>query len=114
MTIQYKNQGFELTTTNIATVLTIDDSSRAIVKGFNVTNEHNNNVLVEAWLSDSSESSDYEFFHKEIASDTTEFNIAGQSLILEEGDSIKVQCETANTINGVISYALINRSQENG
>jgi len=114
MTIQYKNQGFELTTSNITTVLTIDDSSRAIVKGFNVTNEHNNNVLVEAWLSDSSESSDYEFFHKEIASDTTEFNIAGQSLILEEGDSIKVQCETANTINGVISYALINRSQENG
>ena len=56
----------------------------------------------------------YEFFHKNVASDTTEFNIAGQSLILEEGDSIKVQCETADTINGVISYALINRSQENG
>jgi len=114
MTIQYKNQGFELNTTNLTTVLTIDNASRAIVKGFNITNEHNNNVLVEAWLSDSSESSDYEFFHKNVAADTTEFNIAGQSLILEEGDSIKVQCETANTINGVISYALINRSQENG
>lgn len=114
MALEYKNKGFFLNTTNQTTVLTIDTQSRAIIKGFNITNEHNNNVLVEAWLSDSSESSDYEFFHKEIASDTTEFNVAGQSLVLEEGDSIKVQCETANTINGVVSYALLNRSDENG
>ena len=32
MTIQYKNQGYDLTTTNLTTVLTIDSSSRAIIK----------------------------------------------------------------------------------
>jgi len=114
MTIQYKNQGFSLTTSNLTTVLTIDSSSRALIKDMPVTNEHSANIIVEAYVHDSSAGSDFEFFHKDVASDTTEFNIAGQSLILEEGDSIKIQCDTANTINGVISYALINRSQENG
>jgi hypothetical protein len=32
MTIQYKNQGFTLTTTNLTTLLTINTSSVAIVK----------------------------------------------------------------------------------
>ena len=113
MTIQYKNQGFELNTTNQTTVLTIDDASRAIVKGFNITNEHNNNVLVEAWLSDSSESSDFEFFHKNMTADETA-QAAGQVLVLEESDGIKAQADVSNVVKGVISYALINRSQENG
>ena len=41
MTIQYKNQGFSLTTTNLTTVLTINTSSVAIVKSISLTNEHN-------------------------------------------------------------------------
>ena len=114
MALEYKNKGFFLNTTNQTTVLTIDAQSRAIIKGFNITNEHNNNIIVEGWLRDSSEGTDYEFFHKGIESDTTEYNIAGQSLVLEEGDSIKMQSPVANTINGVISYALLNRSDENG
>jgi hypothetical protein len=35
-------------------------------------------------------------------------------LVLEEGDSLKFQADTANAISGQISYALINRSQQNG
>jgi len=35
-------------------------------------------------------------------------------LNLEAGDAIKMQAGTANEITGSVSYALIDRSQENG
>jgi hypothetical protein len=43
MTIQYKNQGFILDTTNLTTILTINTSSVAIVKSISITNEHSSN-----------------------------------------------------------------------
>ena len=113
MTIQYKNQGFILNTTNLTTILTIDVSSRALVKNIAVTNEHNSNNLVEMYLRDDSASTDYEFFHKNMTADETA-QAAGQVLVLEESDGIKAQAATASVVKGVISYALINRSQENG
>ena len=113
MTIQYKNQGFSLTTTNLTTVLTINVTSVGIVKSINLTNEHNSNNLTELYLHDVSAGVDYEFFHKNLTADSTE-QCAGQVLNLEAGDSIKAQTETADTVKGVISYALIDRSQENG
>jgi len=113
MTIQYKNQGFILNTTNLTTILTIDVSSRALVKNIAVTNEHNSNNLVEMYLRDESASTDYEFFHKNMVADETA-QAAGQVLVLEESDGIKAQAATASVVKGVISYALINRSQENG
>ena len=109
----YKNQGFNLTTTNLTTVLTINTSSVAIVKSINITNEHSSNNLTEMYLHDVSAGADYEFFHKDLAADVTD-QAAGQVLNLEAGDSIKAQAETANTVKGVISYLLIDRSQENG
>jgi hypothetical protein len=35
-------------------------------------------------------------------------------LVLEEGDILKMTAGTANEIQGIVSYALIDRSQENG
>jgi hypothetical protein len=56
MTIQYKNQGFILDTTNLTTILTINTSSVAIVKSISLTNEHSSNNLTEMYLHDSSAS----------------------------------------------------------
>jgi hypothetical protein len=111
MTIQYKNQGFSLTTSNLTTVLTIIVTSVGIVKSISVINEDTSNNLTELYLHDVSAGSDYEFFHKDLTADATE-QCAGQVLNLEAGDSIKAQAETANMIKGVISYALIDRSQK--
>ena len=113
MTIQYKNQGFNLTTSNLTTVLTINTSSVAIVKSIPITNEHSNKVLTELYVHDSSAATDYEFYHSEVSADTTVLGVQG-ALNLEAGDSIKAQVDVANTVKGVISYALIDRSQENG
>jgi len=108
----YKNQGFVLGTT-LTTVLTINASSVAIVKSISVTNEHNNNNLVEMYLHDASVTTNFEFFHIDMGADTTQ-QAAGQVLNLEAGDSIKAQAEVSGVAKGVISYLLIDRSQENG
>jgi hypothetical protein len=52
MTIQYKNQGFSLTTSNLTTVLTINVTSVGIVKSISVTNEDTSNNLTELYLHD--------------------------------------------------------------
>jgi hypothetical protein len=113
MSIFYKNQGFNLTTTANTTVLTIDAQSRALVKNVAITNYSNQHIDVTAYVYDSSATSSYEFFNGEIPPDCT-VNAAGTLLILEESDAIKIQAETSTSIQGVISYALLNRSQENG
>jgi len=108
----YKNQGFILGTT-LTTVLTINTSSVAIVKSISVTNEHNNNNLVEMFIHDISVTTNFEFFHVDMDADTTQ-QAAGQVLNLEAGDSILAQAEVTGVAKGVISYLLIDRSQENG
>jgi hypothetical protein len=62
---------------------------------------------------DSSESTAYKFYHTAVSGDYTD-NAVNNTLVLEEGDSLKFQADTANAISGQISYALINRSQQNG
>ena len=64
-------------------------------------------------LRDSSASATFEFYHIDMAPETTD-NAAGQVLILEENDQIRITVNVTNVISGVISYALINRSDQNG
>ena len=66
-------------------------------------------------LVDSSDSStEYEFFRDDVAA-KSQVNASPQGLNLEAGDAITVQAATgSNKIQGAISYALIDRSQENG
>ena len=113
MSIFYKNQGFNLNTTNNTTVLTIDAQSRALVKNVAITNYSAQHIDVVASVNDNSAAADFEFFNGEIPPDCT-INAAGTLLILEESDAIKIQAETSTSIQGVISYALLNRTQENG
>ena len=64
---------------------------------------------------DSSDSNtEYEFFRDDLAA-KSQTNATPQGLNLEAGDAITVQAATGgNVIQGVISYAQIDRSQENG
>lgn len=113
MAIEYKVKGYDLTTTNLTTILTIDSSSRAIVKEISVANDHNNTVEVDYYFRDSSEGTDYKFYHNKVAANSND-NAVHNALVLEEGDSLKFQAAGANFISGQISYALLNRSGENG
>ena len=113
MTIQYKNASKILTGTAMTTVLTINTSAIAIVKSVYISNNSTGAVLVNCDLRDSSASTDIEFFRKDIPATST-VNASEQGLNLEAGDAIKVQAETANKLEVVVGYALIDRSQQNG
>ena len=111
MTIQYKSEVFDLTDTNLTTVLTISTSAVAIVKTVQASHESASNVDVDLYLKKSG-GSDVEVGHAEL--NKTMKNMIVNTLNLEAGDVIKLQASAANEITGVVSYALIDRSQENG
>ncbi len=111
MTIQYKSAAFDLTDTNLTTVLTISTSAVAIVKTVQTSHESASNVDVDLYLKKSG-GSDVEVGHAQLNKQT--INMVVNTLNLEAGDVIKMQASAANEITGVVSYALIDRSQENG
>ena len=113
MAIFYKNQGFNLSTTNLTTVLTINTSSVAIVKDIAVTNIGASPATLDMYVYDYSASTSYQFIHASVAG-SCNGNAAQTVLNLEEGDAILAQTATVNVIKGVISYALLDRIGTNG
>ena len=116
MTIQYKNQGFKQSGTSKDTVLTCPTDGTIIVKSvYCANNDGSSAILVQMNFVDSSDSNtEYEFFRDSIAA-KTQVNASPAGINLEAGDKIKIQAATgSNKIQGVISYAQIDRSQENG
>ena len=115
MTIQYKNQGYKQADVNKATVLRCPADATIIVKSvYCVNNDASSAILVQMNLSDSSASAEFEFFRDEVAA-KTQVNATPAGLNLEAGDAITVQAATgSNKIQGAITYALLDRSQENG
>lgn len=107
----YKSETFDLTTTNLTTVLTINTSSIAIVKAVQVSHATASNVDVDIYLKKSG-GSDVEIGHAELNKSTE--NLAKDVINMEEGDVLKAQADSANEITGQVSYLLIDRSQENG
>ena len=111
MTIQYKNETFNLTTTNLTTVLTISVSAVAIVKTVQTVHDTASAVDTDLFLKKSG-GSDVIIGHEDLNKETV--NMLKNTLNLEAGDVIKMQAGTANEITGVVSYAFINRENENG
>ena len=116
MTIQYKNKAYKQASTGKTTVLTCPTNATIIIKSiYCANNDASSGVLVQMNFVDSSDSStEYEFFRDEVGA-KSQVNASPQGLNLEAGDAITVQAATgSNTIQGLISYALINRENENG
>ena len=111
MTIRYKSETFDLTTTNVTTILTCPSDATIIVKALQASHQSASNVDVDAFLQKSG-GSDVEISHAQLNKSFT--NMVSSSLNLEASDVLKVQADTANQITGSVSYALIDRSQENG
>ena len=111
MTIQYKSESFDLTTTNLTTVLTISTSAVAIVKTVQASHMDASNVDADLYLKKSG-GSDVEVGHVQLNKSMS--NMITNTLNLEAGDVIKMQAGTANEVTGFVSYALINRENENG
>ena len=116
MSIFYKNQSFKQVDTSKATLLTCTTTVAIIVKSvYCANNDASSAILVNMNFVDSSDSNtEYEFFRDDVAA-KSQVNASPQGLNLEAGDAITVQAATgSNKIQGLISYALINRENENG
>ncbi len=111
MTVRYKSETFDLTTTNITTVLTCPADATIIVKNVQAVHDTASNVDTDLFITKSG-ASRVQIGHV-VLNKSTE-NLIKQSLNLEASDIIEMQAGTANEVSGAISYALIDRSQENG
>jgi len=111
MTIRYKSDTFDLTTTNITTILTCPADGTILVKSLQASHQTASNVDVDAYLQKSG-GSNVEISHAQLNKNFT--NMVSETLNMEASDVLKMQADTADTITGVVSYALIDRSQENG
>ena len=107
----YKSETFDLTTTNLTTVLSISVSSIAIVKSVQACVVDNTNVDFSVYLKKSG-GSDVEIGHGTLNKSTD--NFAKDVINMEAGDVLKVQGLIADKASGQVSYLMIDRSQENG
>ena len=110
MTIRYKSDTFDLTTTNITTVLTCPADATLLVKSLQASHQTASNVDVDAYLKKSG-GSDVEISHIQLNKNFS--NMVSETLAMEASDELKIKADTADEITGVVSYALIDRSQEN-
>ena len=112
MTIQYKSDTFNLTTADVTDILTCPSDATIIVKNVQAVHNTASNVDTDLLVRKSGAGSDVQIAHKQMNKET--FNFALETINLEASDILKMQAGTANEISGLVSYALIDRSQENG
>ena len=111
MTIEYKSEIYRLGTTNLTTTLTVNATTRVIIKEISVANEHNNTVECDFYLNTVNGSAI--FYHTKIAADSHD-NAVHNTLVMEENDYLTFQVATAAVISGHISYAVLSRKNQNG
>ena len=111
MTIEYKSATYKLSTTNLTTTLTVNATTRVIIKEISVSNKHNNTVECDFWLHKSNGSAI--FYHTKIAANSKD-NAIHNTLVMEENDYLTFQVAVANVISGQISYAVLSRKNQNG
>jgi len=111
MTIRYKSETFDLTTTNVTTILTCPSDATIIVKSIQAVHDTASNVDTHTLVTKSGGSA-VKISYEELNKATV--NMVKGSLNLEASDILSMQAGAANEITGIVSYALIDRSQENG
>ena len=113
MTIQYKNQGVNLTDTATTSVLTCPTDATILIKQIQINNGSTGGVNFTVQVTDTSAGATFRIFNQSLTGAAT-VDIISQTLNLEAGDILKMTAGTADEIQGIISYAQIDRSQENG
>ena len=113
MTIQYKNQGINLTDTSTTSVLTCPTDATILIKQIQINNGSTGGVNFTVQVTDTSAGATFRIFSQSVTGAAT-VDIISQTLNLEAGDILKMTAGTADEIQGIISYAQIDRSQENG
>jgi hypothetical protein len=101
MSNTYKSTFFSLTTTSQTTVYTVPTGVKALVRTIQLTN-HTGNTNVEVFVTDTSATLTVEIAHITMSARSTE-NFAKGTIVLDEGDILKITAATANRITGTIA-----------
>ena len=104
MASAYKNVATVVGSTGDVTIYTCPTATEAIIKNLNLYNSHSGTVVVFSKITDSSAANVSSTVILEKASITT---LADTSLtgpfVLESGDTLKLNCDTASKINAFAS-----------
>ena len=82
MTIRYKNQGIDLTTTGTTSVLTAPSDATVLVKQIQINNGSGSGVNLNVQVTDTSASSTFRIFNESVSGAATK-NIINYTLVLE-------------------------------
>ena len=113
MTIQYKNQGVNLTDTATTSVLTCPTDATILIKQIQINNGSTGGVNFIVQVTDTSAGATFRIFNESLSGSVTK-DIINNTLVLEAGDILKMTAGTADELQGIVSFALLDRSQENG
>mgnify|MGYP003110311241 FL=1 len=113
MTIRYKNQCINLTTTGTTSVLTAPSDATVLIKQIQINNGSSGGVNLNVQVTDTSETATFRIFNESLSGAVTK-DVINYTLVLEAGDILKMTAGTANELQGIVSYALLDRSQQNG
>ena len=98
----YKNAQYNLTTTAKTDVYTCPTNRTALVKNVHTVNYGTGLHTIKAYIYDSSATTEYQFDEHSLASKTAQ-DISEGLFVLESGDILRLQSDTANSFSGTCS-----------
>ena len=110
----FKNAGVAVGN-SATTIYTAPGSTTGVIHAVYISNvDGTNDATIDLYVTDTSAGSDF-YILKTVAVPADSTLVLEKPINLEAGDAITVQASTgSNKIQGAISYALLDRSQENG
>lgn len=99
----YKNAFVDLTTTSLTTVYTAPASTTAIIQAINIANVTETETDVTVKIHDDSASTDFTLLNEGPVPGDSTLQVVDRPIVLEESDVLKVQAETADTFEVIVS-----------
>jgi len=103
----YKNAFYAPTTTSAETIYTCPSEARAIFQTVQITNESGNKV-VKVYIYDSSALTQYLIAYANITGPTI-CNLLKGSVVLEEGDELRIETSVTSGISGTTALLEVSR-----
>tara|TARA_R110002096_G_scaffold184981_2_gene363631 strand:+ start:2893 stop:3225 length:333 start_codon:yes stop_codon:yes gene_type:complete len=105
MANKFKLHAADVTVTSEITLLTVPPASTYLIGSIIVANVSvGTDTTVDLVITDSSQALDFNILKDEPMDATISKEILSRALILENGDSLKIQVADADTVNVLISY----------
>ena len=106
----YKNAFYDPANTDVLTIYTTPDDSRAIIQNIQVVNTSGSKT-VDFYIYDASANVTYLAAHGSISGPTT-CNFAKGPIVLEENDVLKAQSSVTSNISAIVSILETNRNDQ--